>query len=104
MINISRPMDVLLFNLSSPLVIDDISVQKGLNQLRKEKNVYALYRLDDLYNPYVFLSTSQLPQLFHVIFANLINSFYLEENENITTKNISQSNIVHLPQRKLKKA
>lgn len=104
MINISRPMDVLLFNLSSSLVIDDISVQKGLNQLRKEKNVYALYRLDDLYNPYAFLSTSQLPQLFHVIFANLINSFYLEENENFTSEQHSLSNVVRLPLKKLKKA
>lgn len=100
MINISRPMDILLFNLSSSLVIDDISIQKGFNQLCKEKNFYALYRLDNIYIPYAFLSTSQLPKLFHVIFSNLINSFYLEENENFTIEQNSLSNVFQFPLKK----
>ena len=99
MINTSRPVDILLFNLQSNIIIDDISLSKGWNQLRKEKNVYAIYHLKDLHNPYAFLSYPQLPKLFHVVFANLINSFYLEENENLMNENLMKkdNNVINFP-------
>lgn len=81
MINTSRQIDTLLFQLSSDLVFFDTSIQAGWNQVKRLNDYYQVYKIDDLNTPYTRIYLDEMPKLLHVVYANLINDGAFEELE-----------------------
>ena len=72
MINVNRPVEVMLFQLTQAMSFGDITIEAGLNQVRRNADGnYDVFHLGDR-EAYAYLLSDEMSALMHEVCKKLL--------------------------------
>lgn len=73
MLNTSRIVKTLVFNLNAPLIIGDSELKPGFNYIQQSDNgQYDVFHFSDMKDSYVYILEDEMPAVLHQVFPHLL--------------------------------
>lgn len=81
MLNTSRQVEQMIFQLDTNAIFGNVVIKSGLNTVTRIDSKYHLKHVSNMYESYAILPDKEMPKLLNFLYAPMIEPHFSQEEE-----------------------